>query len=442
MNSTAFSPTSKSSAKIDENQITFGAVDFQPHPPTLAPVFANLDQEMDLTIGSFNFCVGSLGSVRLSEPINSDPSAGKTLIAATSETSVGSSSEVNSLVSMKPTKGKGSTIEELDEIMETLDLEESSGYSDKAFDKNLDNLNNYSEEDFTACYDNVSVNSEDIWKSGLDLYGDEQTIFSSGSNSDDHNQYQVYSVINETLEECDANNNPIINPENVRRGSNHMAEGNTEETIAARLKVQLTPAEWDTIKSSLNNGAAIPNRRKERSATRIPLCLTSTSTTVGKGKSEIRRRRESVSAVSKAFRAERSNASHTNIGRHHKHGSRVDNLKHADRRSLSRNLDSSFLSVNERGNIIPKTPEAVQAYLFTTPPTPRDPRESMHRAALQGLGLVGNRFKHRDEAPCRHVSPRYNGGTRKSRSLHVASTWKRKPTIQVSITTTQQQPKA
>jgi hypothetical protein len=49
---------------------------------------------------------------------------------------------------------------------------------------------------------------------------------------------------------------------------------------------------------------------------------------------------------------------------------------------LARNLESSFLSVDERGNIIPKTPEAalvvVQAYLFTTQPTPGDPRESMH----------------------------------------------------------------
>jgi hypothetical protein len=76
------------------------------------------------------------------------------------------------------------------------------------------------------------------------------------------------------------------------------------------------------------------------------------------------------------------------------HGSRIDNLGHADKRSLSRNLDSSFLSVDERGNIIPKTPEAAlvaaQAYLFTTHPTPGDPREHMHRAALQGLGLVGN----------------------------------------------------
>jgi hypothetical protein len=83
MNSMAFSPPSKSSSKITGNQITFGAVDFQPHPPTLAPVFANLDQEMDLTIGSFNFHIGSLGFVCLSDPINLGLSAGKTAIPTT-----------------------------------------------------------------------------------------------------------------------------------------------------------------------------------------------------------------------------------------------------------------------------------------------------------------------------------------------------------------------
>jgi hypothetical protein len=82
----------------------------------------------------------------------------------------------------------------------------------------------------------------------------------------------------------------------------------------------------------------------------------------------------------------RINASHTNIGRHNRHGSQVDNLAHADRRNLSRNLDSSFLSVDERGNIMLKTPEAAlvaaQAYLYTKQPTPRDPREHMDQAAL------------------------------------------------------------
>jgi hypothetical protein len=53
-----FLPSMKSNSKADGNQITFVAVDFQPHPPTLAPVFTNLDQEMDLMIGSFNFRVG------------------------------------------------------------------------------------------------------------------------------------------------------------------------------------------------------------------------------------------------------------------------------------------------------------------------------------------------------------------------------------------------
>jgi hypothetical protein len=43
MDLTAFSPSSKSNPKIDGNQITFGTIDFQPHPPTLALVFAILD---------------------------------------------------------------------------------------------------------------------------------------------------------------------------------------------------------------------------------------------------------------------------------------------------------------------------------------------------------------------------------------------------------------
>jgi hypothetical protein len=68
----------------------------------------------------------------------------------------------------------------------------------------------------------------------------------------------VYAIIDDTSEESDANNNPIINLENVRRVANHMAEGDTEETVAARVKVQLTIAEWGTIKAAINTRAAIP----------------------------------------------------------------------------------------------------------------------------------------------------------------------------------------
>jgi hypothetical protein len=125
-------------------------------------------------------------TVRLSDPINSGPLARKTAITATSETSVGSSSEVNSPVSIKPTKR--STVEELNEIMENLDLEESSGYSDMGSDENLDKSRSYSEGDFMACYGNVSGNSEDTWRSGMELYNDKQTIISLGSSGDIHGQ--------------------------------------------------------------------------------------------------------------------------------------------------------------------------------------------------------------------------------------------------------------
>jgi hypothetical protein len=60
---------------------------------------------------------------------------------------------------------------------------------------------------------------------------------------------------------------------------------------------------------------------------------------------------------------------------------------------------------------------AAQAYLFTTQLTPGDPRESMHRAALQGLGLVGNRVKHKEEVPRRHISPIHAERTQRCRSL-------------------------
>jgi hypothetical protein len=105
-----------------------------------------------------------------------------------------------------------------------------------------------------------------------------------------------------------------------------------------------------------------------------------------KERSDIRKRRDSAIAASAAMHEAHSNASHTNSRRHNRHGSRVKNLEHSDRQNLSRNLDSSFLSVDEQGNIMPKAPEAAlvaaQTYLYTTQPNPGDPREHMHQAAL------------------------------------------------------------
>jgi hypothetical protein len=58
-----------------------------------------MNQDMDLTIGSLNFRVGSLGSIRLLDPAKPGPSASKSKIETMSESSEGSSSEVNPTVS-------------------------------------------------------------------------------------------------------------------------------------------------------------------------------------------------------------------------------------------------------------------------------------------------------------------------------------------------------
>jgi hypothetical protein len=228
MNSTVFSLSSKCNSKINENQITFGAIDFQPHPPTLAPVFANLDQEMDLMIEILNFRVGSLGSVRLSDLINLGPSVGKTAFVANLETSVGSSNEAISPVSIKPMKSKGNTVKELYKIIENLDLEESSNYSDMASDRKFGS-SNYSEKISCSTMIKSQMNPQTHGRQGWNS----MTMSKQSS--------RVPAVVSTTSIRClpssdmskELNdNNPIINPANIRRGAYHMVEGVTADSIA------------------------------------------------------------------------------------------------------------------------------------------------------------------------------------------------------------------
>jgi hypothetical protein len=140
MNSTAFSPLANSKPEVDKIQIPFGTVDFQPHQSCFTQVFESMNQDIDLTIGSLNFHVGSLGSIRLSDPAKPGPSASKSKTIVMSESSEGSSSEVNSPVSfVEAEEGK---IAESNETMENFDLEvqleDLMIYHDDTSDKSTD----------------------------------------------------------------------------------------------------------------------------------------------------------------------------------------------------------------------------------------------------------------------------------------------------------------
>jgi hypothetical protein len=100
MNSTAFSLLANSNPEVNEIQIPFEPIDFQPHQSSFTQIFKSMDQDMDLMIRSLNFRVGLLGSIRLSNPAKPGPSASEPKTVAMSKSSEGSSSEVNSPVSL------------------------------------------------------------------------------------------------------------------------------------------------------------------------------------------------------------------------------------------------------------------------------------------------------------------------------------------------------
>jgi hypothetical protein len=78
---------------------------------------------------------------------------------------------------------------------------------------------------------------------------------------------------------------------------------------------------------------------------------------------------------------------------------------------LVQNLDMSFMSIDTRGNIIPKTPEAgymaTQAFILASRPPPGDPREALYNMAMAGVGAMGTAFAATPpEGTSRQNSPR------------------------------------
>jgi hypothetical protein len=409
MNSTAFSLSANNNPQVDEIQIPFGTIDFQPHQSSFTQVFESMDQDMDLTIESLNFRVRSLGSIRLSDLTKPGPSASEPEIVAMSESLEGSSSKVNSPVSLaEAEEGK---IAEGDETMKNFNLEVQL-------------------KDLMICHDDTSDQSTDTWKTGFELSEDDNSIFSS-YNSKLDNRYQILTITGDNSEELDENNNPVLNPANINKGANHLAEGETADSLATREKVRLSVDEWRTIKTTVEHDMPIPTNYSKNMILGYHYALRQQAKQLAKERIEIQKRKDSAIAASNAARRARSDASYTNR-RHHRHGSRYENLEYSERQSISKNLDSSFLSVDEQGNIIPKTPEAAlvaaQAYLHTTRPNPGDPREHMHRAALNELKMVGNKLSakeeeayrnkgtHKPRSPRRHNSPQHRSGSQQSRT--------------------------
>jgi hypothetical protein len=104
--------------------------------------------------------------------------------------------------------------------------------------------------------------------------------------------------------------------------------------------------------------------------------------------------------------------------------SRLRNIPKGERQEMTQQLELSFMSIDSRGNIQPKMPQAAmvacQTYLMITQPPNDDPRAATHRTALASLNIVGQHLEGtpRQEVapPRRHASPRQEEAPRRSRS--------------------------
>jgi hypothetical protein len=135
------------------------------------------------------------------------------------------------------------------------------------------------------------------------------------------------------------------------------------------------------------------------------------------------RSQDNNSASSEGYWDEYSDASESSIERRRdpKHNRRTT----SQTREKSHTKSESAHPSDEEEDFVQETPEAAlvaaQAYLLATQPKPGDPREHMHQAAIQSLGLEDRLRKHLPEKKATHHKEKQKEGLRRQPSQNETS---------------------
>src|SRR5215217_1213867 len=346
-------------------------VDFIPHPPSRMDACAYLEEPIVMSFGEFQFGVNKEGSYRLEVPISSEFSA--------VDSNFSSSDEKFSSPLFIDSKASG----KLAKI-----------FSDTSFESSADSV--ISSDSDTVDSFNFIDKSAAIGKVFTNLY--------DGVTNLDKNQYskyhQVYAIEEasraepETSEAFDDLGNPYVDPADLRRGLGTKYVGSSP-----RDRVQLPQAAWDRAARAMDGTEPMNTTATVQELQAYQYRLARVSRELEKQTASLNRRKEAASASSRR-RAELSRLSGTSGDSHRearrRARSRLQNIPEAERGNIIQNLDMSFMSIDERGNIIPKTPEAgymaTQAYILASRPPPGDPREPLYNMAMAGVGVMGTAF--------------------------------------------------
>jgi hypothetical protein len=318
MNSKTFSLLANSNREVDESQ------------------------EKELMFGSLSFYIGPSGSTHLSDPTKPIPSSGKAERTTASGSSVGSSSEVNSLVSLAAIENLLGKLEEPEEVGQEIIVEET-------VDKSRD----------TA----------------------------SRSSSASRSVHQLYIIITEGAEE---ENNHSGNKE-VDMQVDKIRSNSKKE----KEKVHISAGEWRMIMTAVNHGTDVPADLRREVLMGYQYTLHQRWEKLRQERDMIMRSPDYNSTPSEGYWSEYTNSSESSMERH-------KDPKHS-RRTIACVVEESYTrstspnQLEEEEEFVQETPEAAliaaQAYLLTTQPKPGDPREQMHQATIRSLGLVEEKLK-------------------------------------------------
>jgi hypothetical protein len=200
---------------------------------------------------------------------------------ATSESSAGSSSEVNSPVSFATMESIKNRIKELDKIMGNLDLGESTGHSNFS-----QNFSKDTTADFTTRNSGVS-----------------------------NNIHQVCVIITEAAEDNDVIDNTVVNTQ-----INNPRNNNRKE----KEKIYVSAGEWRIIMSAISHSTEVPVDSRIEVLMAYQYALHQHKKRLREEKSELRRSQEDNSAPRRPYWDEHSGMSDSNEERHRepKHGRR------------------------------------------------------------------------------------------------------------------------
>jgi hypothetical protein len=198
--------------------------------------------------------------------------------------------------------------------------------------------------------------------------------------------HQVCVIITEATEENNDTNNIVVNTQGNKPRSNSGKE---------KEKIYVSAGEWKIVMSAINHGTVVPANSRREVLMGYQYALHQHKNKLREAKSELKKSQESNSASIRSYWDEYSETSDSSKERHHK--PKHNRRKIARTRKDNRGRSVSAPLSDKEANFIQETPEpalvAAQAYLLTTQPEPRDPREHMHQAAIKILGLVGNELK-------------------------------------------------